>query len=237
MRTKEILTLPSETDPIVEETPPFLRALTFASMDTPGALESPTMRAFFNVTLPEPEPTWSALQIEEHMSAFNEGTIVSTAIHEVYPGHYTQMLFQRQASSLTRKILSTNSFVEGWAHYTEQMMLDEGYAQNKPWIRLGQLQDALLRDARFVVAIRMHTQKMSYNDAVQFFTQEGYQTHANAEREVKRGTSDPMYLVYTLGKLRILELREHYLATHETPSALHDFHDALLLRGTFTGLL
>src|SRR5260370_16618807 len=122
-----IVKVPSQVLPIVEETPPFMRALTFASMDTPGPYEKIAKEAFFNVTLPE--STWSAKEVEEHMAGFNRGTVISTAVHEVYPGHYTQFLWVPDAPSKTRKLLGCSSNAEGWAHYSEQMMLDEGYGR------------------------------------------------------------------------------------------------------------
>jgi uncharacterized protein (DUF885 family) len=135
----------------VEETPPFARALTTASMDTPGAYETKAKEAMFNVTLPGAD--WKPEKVEQWMQGFNRGTITSTAIHEVYPGHYTQFLWIQEAPSKTRKLLYNNSNAEGWAHYTEQMMLDEGYGGGDPKLRLGQLIDALLRNARFIVGI------------------------------------------------------------------------------------
>ena len=151
--------------------------------------------------------------------AFNVGTIVSTSVHEAYPGHYMQFLWQPQFPSTIRKLLGANTNIEGWAHYCEQMMLDEGYnapgvgakdEHESKLIRLGQLQDALLRDARFIVAIRMHTGvggELTIPQAEDFFVNEGYQSRPIAEVETKRGTSDALYLYYTLGKLEILKLR------------------------------
>ena len=199
-RQRHIVTIPSPVPPIVEETPPFMRALTTASMDTPGPFENVAKEAFFNVTLPEPAGRPSA--VEEYMQGFNRGTILSTAIHEVYPGHYTQFLWVKQAPTKVRKLVGCGSNAEGWAHYSEQMMLDEGYGDGDLKLRLGQLQDALLRDARFIAGIQMHTGKMTMEQAVEFFVKEGYQVRPVAEKEAKRGTSDPTYLVYTLGKLR-----------------------------------
>src|SRR5262249_49109267 len=151
--------------------------------------------SFFNVTLPEPNATRA--EVEEHMAAFNYGTIISTAVHEVYPGHYVQHLFEPELPSKTRKILSANTNAEGWAHYTEQMMLDEGYGRDPKLelkddkkflkLRLGQLQDALLRDARFVVGIEMHTGRMTFDQGVDFFVNEGYQSHQIALVETRRG--------------------------------------------------
>ncbi len=208
IETNQIVTIPSKVPPIVEETPPFMRALTTASMDTPGPFEKVAKEAFFNVTLPE--KTWDAKQTEEYLQGFNRGTIISTAVHEVYPGHYTQFLWIAHAPTKVRKLLGCSSNAEGWAHYTEQMMLDEGYGKGDLKLRLGQLQDALLRNARFIAGIQMHTGKMTMEEAEEFFVKEGYQVRPVAEKEAKRGTSDPTYLVYTLGKLEILKLREDY---------------------------
>jgi uncharacterized protein (DUF885 family) len=212
-----IVTIPSQVMPIIEETPPFARALTFASMDTPGAYEKVAKEAFFNVTLPDPK--WTPAQIEEHLESYNRGTITSTAIHEAFPGHYVQFLWIQKLPSKTRKLLFANSNVEGWAHYCEQMMLDDGYASGDLKLRLGQLQDALLRDARYIVGIEMHTGKMTMEQAIDFFVKEGMQVRATGERETKRGTSDPTYLYYTLGKLEIMKLRQDY---HQPILKFHD---------------
>src|SRR5579864_4757540 len=225
----KIVDIPSTVEPIVEETPPFARALTTASMDTPGPFEKVAKEAFLNVTLPE--AGWSRERIEEHMAAFHRGTIVSTGVHEVYPGHYVQFLWIKQAPSKVRKLIGGGSNEEGWAHYCEQMMLDEGYGNVDLKLRLGQLQDALLRNARYVVGIEMHTGKMTFEQGVDFFVKEGYQTRAIAELETKRGTSDPTYLVYTLGKLEILKLREDYRKLRGAKFTLLDFHNAFLRQG------
>ena len=225
----KIVTIPSTVPPIVEETPPFMRALTTASMDTPGPFEKVAKEAFFNVTLPE--SGWTREHVEEHLASFNRGTIVSTAVHEVYPGHYTQFLWVQNAPSKVRKLIGTGTNAEGWAHYTEQMMLDQGYGAGDLKLRLGQLQDALLRNARYIVGIEMHTGKMSFEQGVAFFMKEGYQTHAIAEVETKRGTSDPTYLVYTLGKLEILKLREDYRKLRGANFSLLEFHDKFLAQG------
>lgn len=225
----KIITILSQQPPTLEETPPFMRATTFASMDTPGPYEKVAKEAFFNVTLPEQK--WTKEQVAEHMASFNRGTIISTAIHEAYPGHYVQLLWFQRVKSKPRKILMSNSNVEGWAHYTEQMMLDEGYGNGDLKLRLGQLQDALLRDCRYIVGIRMHTGKMTYDQGLQFFMKEGYMTRVNAERETKRGTGDPTYLVYTLGKLEILKLREDYQKKLGKDFSLLKFHDTFMQQG------
>jgi uncharacterized protein (DUF885 family) len=227
--SQHVVTIPSPVPPIVEETPPFARALTTASMDTPGPYEKVAKEAFFNVTLPE--ASWPKKQAEEYLQGFNRGTIVSTAVHEVYPGHYTQFLWISNAPTKVRKLIGCSSNAEGWAHYSEQMMLDEGYGKGDLKLRLGQLQDALLRNARYVAGIQMHTGKMTVEQAVEFFVKEGYQVRPVAEKEAKRGTSDPTYLVYTLGKLQILKLREDYRRMKGGKFSLQEFHDAFMAQG------
>ena len=238
IRAHHIVTIPSDIRPIVEETPPFMRATTFASMDTPGPFETHATEAYFNVTLPDPSMT--PAQVEGFMHSFNIGTVISTAVHEAYPGHYIQFLWVPQAPSRVRKLLGANTDVEGWAHYTEQMMLDEGYGQpgagakderESKFLRLGQLQDALLRNARFIVGIEMHTGKMTMEQAEEFFQKEGYQCKETAVVETKRGTGDPTYLYYTLGKLEIMKLREDMKKKQGAAFSLQQFHDDFLKQG------
>jgi uncharacterized protein (DUF885 family) len=223
-----IVTTPSLVLPILEESPPFMRALTTASMDTPGPYEK-DQEAFFNVTLPDPR--WPPKQKEEYLEDFNRGTIISTATHEAYPGHYVQFLWLQNVATKVRKLTACGSNAEGWAHYSEQMMLDEGYGGGDPKLRLGQLQDALLRNARYLAGIQMHTGKMTFAEAVDFFVKEAYQPRPIAEKEAKRGTSDPTYLVYTLGKLEILKLREDYRKLKGPQYSLGEFHDAFMKQG------
>ena len=238
IRTHHIVTIPSDVRPIVEETPPFMRAITFASMDTPGPFETHATEAYFNVTLPD--PAMKPAEVEGYMHSFNVGTVISTAVHEAYPGHYIQFLWLPQAPSRVRKLLGANTDIEGWAHYTEQMMLDEGYGRpgagakderESKFLRLGQLQDALLRNARFIVGIEMHTGKMSFDEAVAFFQKEGYQSKETAMVETKRGASDPTYLYYTLGKLEIMKLREDMKKKQGAAFSLEDFHNNFLRQG------
>ncbi|MGH9617147.1 MAG: DUF885 domain-containing protein, partial [Acidobacteriaceae bacterium] len=238
IREKQIVVIPSNVQPTLENTPPFMRATTFASMDSPGAYETGSRTAYFNVTVPGMDE--SPEERAESMEAFNIGTIVSTSVHEAYPGHYVQFLFMPQIHSRVRKMLYSNSNVEGWAHYCEQMMLDEGYGQpgwgakdarEAKLIRLGQLDDALLRDARFIVGIKMHTEGMTIDQAVDFFQKDGYQTRATGFVEAKRGAGDPTYLYYTLGKLMILKLRSDVQKKEGAAFSLEKFHDEFLLQG------
>jgi uncharacterized protein (DUF885 family) len=238
INTHHIITIPSKVEPTLEETPPFERATTSASMDPPGPFETHSTKAYFNVTLPE--KTWTPEHIAEHMSEFNVGTIISTSVHEAYPGHYVQFLWTPQFPSTIRKVLGANTNIEGWAHYTEQMMLDQGYgqpgagAQNEreaKLIRLGQIQDALLRDARFVNSIKLHTGQFTFDQAVEFFVTDGYQSHSVGLVETKRGTADATYLYYTLGKLEIMKLRADMMKKQGAAFNLQTFHDNFMRQG------
>jgi uncharacterized protein (DUF885 family) len=246
IRSNHIVTIPSDVQPTLEETPPFMRATTFASMDPPGPFETHSAKAYFNVTLPEKD--WTPEHVAEHMASFNVGTIISTSVHEAYPGHYIQFLWMPRFGSTIRKLLGANTNIEGWAHYCEQMMLDQGYAaapagatpeqlRQARLIRLGQIQDALLRDARFVNSIKLHTGqsepegKWTIEQAEDFFVKEGYQSRSVAEVETKRGTGDPTYLYYTLGKLEIMKLREDVKAKQGAAFSLQQFHDDFMRQG------
>jgi uncharacterized protein (DUF885 family) len=238
IQSHHIITIPSDIRPKLQETPPFERATTTASMDTPGPFETRATEAYFYVTLPGPND--SPEEVAGLMAGFNVGTVISTAVHETYPGHYVQFLWTPRAPSKLRKVLGASTNAEGWAHYCETMMLDEGFAQpglgakdevESHLIRLGQLQDALLRDARFVVGIQMHRGAMTFDQAKEFFIKEGYQSPKIAEIETKRGTTDPTYLYYTLGKLEILKLREDYRKKLGSDFSLQKFHDAFMGQG------
>jgi len=230
---RSIVTIPSEERARVEETPPFMRALSFASMDTPGPFERRAREAYYHVTLPE--PGWSAQKTEEHMRSFSRLDLLNTSIHEAYPGHYVQFLWVPHLPSKVRQVIGCGTNAEGWAHYCEQMMLDQGFggsdAGTAAKLRLVQLHDALLRVCRYIVGIRLHVKGMTVDQGIDFFMREGYQERANAERETKRGTMDPTYLMYTLGKLEILKLREDYRRLRGDQFSLKEFHDSFLKQG------
>lgn len=231
---ESIVTIPSEDRVTVAESPSYLRALTFASMDTPGPYENKAKEAFYYVT--PAEKNWDPKRIEEHLRFFSHADIINTSVHEAYPGHYVQFLWVKHAPSKVRKLLGCSSNAEGWAHYCEEMMVQEGLVQPGTVgldhkLAMVQVHDALLRVCRYIVGIEMHTRGLSYDKAVAFFMKEGYMEKANAERETKRGTKDPTYLVYTLGKLKILAIRDEYKAKMGAKFSLKNFHDAFLKCG------
>jgi uncharacterized protein (DUF885 family) len=225
-----IIRIPSPESPELHETPPFARALTFASMNSPGAFEKVATKAFFNVTLPEAD--WKPEQVAQHLEFFNNYSITDIAIHEAYPGHYTQFLYVRtEPLSKIRQVFGCSSNAEGWAHYAEQMMLEEGFGNGNPKLHMAQLQGALIRDARYIAGISMHTQKMTLEQATDLFEKQAYMPHGPALREAMRGTSDPTYLVYTLGKLEILKLRGDYQKEKGNKFSLEDFHTRFVQQG------
>jgi uncharacterized protein (DUF885 family) len=227
---KKIVTIPSTVMPRVQESPPFMRAFTLASMDTPGPYETKATEAYYNVTLPDPK--WTAAEAESYLrGGFSRTIIEMVSIHEAFPGHYVQFLWMPKMPSRTRKMYACSSNAEGWAHYAEQMMIDEGVAGDDPKQRLAQVQEALLRAARYVVGIRMHTRGMTLQQGIEFFQKQGFQSAKVAEMEAKRGTQDPTYLYYTYGKLQILALRDEYKKKLGSAYTLRKFHDAFLAEG------
>lgn len=224
---KQIVTIPSEVRPRIEETPPYARAGGFASMDTPGPFETRATEAFYYVTPVEKE--WTRKHKEEHLRLFNPWVTSIITVHEAFPGHYLQFLYAPRFPTKTRKLLFCGSNVEGWAHYTEQMVVDEGFGGGDPRYRLAQLQEALVRDARYVVGIKLHTAGWTVEQGAKLFVEKAFQEPANGYEESRRGAFNPTYLYYTLGKLEILALREEYRA--KKGASLRQFHDAFVSQG------
>ena len=228
---QRIITIPQGAAVAVAPTPRFYR-WTFASMWTPGPFEARPLRAFYYIT--DVEPGWPVERKNEHLRDFNYGALWSISIHEVFPGHFLHYQHLRQVESKLRKsiLFSSTAFVEGWAHYCEQMMIEEGFRRDDPQVRLGQLAEALIRLCRFVVGIRLHCDDLSVEQGVRFFREEAFLEEPAARREAERGTFDPSYILYTAGKLMILKLREDYKAHAGAKYSLRAFHDQLLANGT-----
>ncbi|MCA1562494.1 MAG: DUF885 domain-containing protein [Acidobacteria bacterium] len=228
---QRIVTIPEGAPVAVAPTPRFYR-WTFASMWTPGPFESRPLRAFYYIT--DVEPSWPPEKQDEHLRDFSYGALWSISIHEVFPGHFLHYQHLRQVESKLRKsiLFSSSAFVEGWAHYCEQMMIDEGFRRNDSAVRLGQLAEALIRLCRFVVGIRLHCEDMSVEQGVRFFRDEAFLEEPGARREAERGTFDPSYILYSVGKLMVLKLREDYKAHAGAQFSLRGFHDTLLANGT-----
>jgi uncharacterized protein (DUF885 family) len=225
----QIVDIPSEVRPIVTETPPYARNGSFASMDTPGAYETKATEAFYYVTPPEKD--WDAKHVEEHLRLFNPSVMQLITVHEVFPGHYLQFIYAKQFPTKTRKLIAAASNAEGWAHYAEQMMVDEGLGGGDPKIRLAQLEEALLRDCRWVVGMKEHTQGMTVEQGAKLFVDKCFQEPANGYEEARRGAYNPTYLYYTLGKLEIYKLRADYQKAKGSAFTLRDFHDQFVKQG------
>jgi uncharacterized protein (DUF885 family) len=227
----QIVDLPSDAMPIVKETPPYARNGSTASLDAPGPYETKAREAFYYVT--PPERTWDARHVEEHLRQFNRPVLENTTVHEAFPGHYVQALYAGQVPTKVRKLIGPGSNVEGWAHYGEQMMLEEGWGNGDPKAKLAQLSDALLRDCRYVVGIKEHTQGLSVaQGASEYFVKQCFQEPANAFEEARRGAYNPTYLYYTLGKLEIYKLRADYQRAKGSAYTLRGFHDEFMRQGT-----
>ena len=230
LRRQSIVTVPDGEPLVVAPTPEFYR-WTFASMWTPGPFETKPSRAYYYLT--DADRSWPPERQEEHLRYFNYPILWHISIHEAYPGHFLHFQHLRQVESKVRKsgFFAPASFVEGWAHYCEQMMVEAGFRRNEPEIKLGQLAEALVRLARFVVCIRLHCEDMSVEQGMRFFRDEAYLEEATARREAERGTFDPTYLVYSVGKLMMLKLRRDYKEEQGGKYSLRAFHDALLTHG------
>ena len=223
----QIVTIPSEVRPSIEETPPYARSGSFASMSTPGPFETRATEAFYYVTPVEAD--WSKEHAEEHLRLYNPPVVAMINVHEAYPGHFLQFLYVGRFPTMTRKLVSSGTNVEGWAHYCEQMMVDQGFGNRDPKVRLAQLQEALLRDCRYVVGIKLHTEGWTVAQGAKLFEEKGFQEPANAFEEARRGAYNPTYLYYTLGKLQIQDLRAEY--QKNKGGTLRDFHDAFVQQG------
>jgi uncharacterized protein (DUF885 family) len=216
--------------PIVTETPPYARNGSFASMDSPGAYETKATEAFYYVTPPEKD--WTPEHVEEHLRTFSRPVITMITVHEVFPGHYLQFLYSRQFPTKTRKLLGASSNIEGWAHYGEQMVIEEGLGNGDPKLHLAQLEEALLRDCRWVVGMKEHIEGMSVQEgADRYFVPKCFQTPATAYEESRRGAYNPTYLYYTLGKLEIYKLRADYQKAKGSGYSLREFHDEFVKQG------
>jgi uncharacterized protein (DUF885 family) len=231
LQRHSLITLPQGEPITVAPTPEFYR-WSFASMWTPGPFESKATRAYYYLT--DVDAAWSAERKDEHLRDYNYPTLWSISIHEVYPGHFLHYQHLRRVESKTRKsiMFAPASFVEGWAHYCEQMMIEAGFGRQEYSIQLGQLAESLIRLARFVVCIRLHAEDMSVEQGVRFFRDEAFLEESSARREAERGAFDPTYLVYSIGKLMLLKLRQDYKQQQGKAFSLKTFHDTLLGQGT-----
>jgi len=225
IQEKDILTIPGTEEAKVALAPPY-KAWNFAYINIPGPYETNLPSVYY---VSPPDPTWDKKKQEEYIPG--KGSLLFTSVHEVYPGHFVQFLHANRSKSKFGQVFVGYAFAEGWAHYCEEMMYDSGLGQGDPELHIGQLQEALLRDVRFLSAIGMHTKGMSVEESKKMFLEQGLRSEGEAEQQSNRGTFDPAYLNYTMGKLMIMKLRDDWCASRGGRSAWKQFHDAFLSYG------
>lgn len=221
-----LVTIPSNEQAEVRESPPFLR-MNFASINQPGVFETRPLPSFYFIS--PPDPKWS--EAEQLAYVPSRQGLLFTTIHEVWPGHFLDRLRRVRLSSKILRSFGSYASNEGWAHYVEEMMWDEGVAAKDPRAHIAQLLQALMRDGRFLSALGLHTQGMTVADSQKLFVEQAFQDVGTARQQAARGTLDPMYLNYTLGKLMILKLRADWRTKLGAAFNLREFHDRLLSYG------
>jgi uncharacterized protein (DUF885 family) len=198
----------------------------FAAFGGIGAFELAPLPSYYYIA--PPDPAWPVEQQRAYV--MSRADLLFTSAHEVYPGHFVQGMHQRASASPVLQTFEVYTASEGWAHYVEEMMWDAGLGDRDPRVHIGQLKNALLRDVRFLVALGYHAGTMTVEDATRLFIDEAFTDPRTAAQQAMRGTVDPMFLGYTLGKLVIMELRDEWLGTDPTRT-LRDFHDTFLSYG------
>jgi hypothetical protein len=222
---KKIVTIPGTEQALVDEAPAY-RRWNFAYINIPGPYEKGLPSIYY---IAPPDPSWSRKEKDSYVPGV--GSLLFTSVHEVWPGHFLQFLHANRSPSKLGQLFVGYAFAEGWAHYTEEMMWEAGLGNNEPEMHIGQLLEALLRNVRFVSAIEMHTGKMTVEESEKMFLEQGYQDAGNARQQAARGTFDPAYLNYTMGKLMIRKLREDWTASRGGKQAWQEFHDEFLKYG------
>jgi len=225
LRQHNLVSIPGTERALVEEAPPHQRA-NFAYIDIPGAFEKGLPSVYY---IAPPDPEWPV----EEQSAYVPGAadLLFTSVHEVWPGHFLQYQHANRVRSIIDRVFESYAFGEGWAHYTEEMMWEVGLGDGSPETHIGQLGNALLRNARFLSAIGLHARGMSVEESERLFREEAFQDPGTARQQAARGTYDPAYLNYTLGKLMIRKLREDWTASRGGREAWKAFHDTFLSFG------
>ena len=222
---KDLVSIPGDEEALVAEAPPYARS-NFAYINIPGPFEKSQPSVYY---ISPPNPEWS----EEVQQAYiaGESDLLFTSVHEVWPGHFLNFLHAKRSDWVFGRLFVTYAFAEGWAHYTEEMMKDAGLREASAETRIGQLSNALLRNARFLSAIGLHTQGMTVEESEKLFMEEAYQDEGTARQQAARGTYDPAYLNYTMGKLMIRELRNDWTELREGRESWKEFHDTFLSFG------
>jgi hypothetical protein len=225
VREKNLVSIPGTEEALVRESPPYQR-FNFAYIDIPGPYEKGLPSIYY---IAPPDPSWSPAERSAYIPG--EASLLFTSVHEVWPGHFLNFLHSNRAKSKFGQVFVGYAFAEGWAHYTEEMMWEAGLGDGDPEVHIGQLAAALLRNVRYLSAIALHTKGMSVKESERIFREQAYVDPGNARQQAARGTYDPAYLNYTMGKLLIRDLRERWTRTRGGREAWRDFHDRFLSYG------
>ena len=222
---KKIVSIPGTEEALVAEAPAY-RRWNFAYINIPGPYEKNLPSTYY---IAPPDPSWPQAEKDAYLPG--KANLLFTSVHEVWPGHFLQFLHANRAPSKFSQVFVGYAFAEGWAHYTEEMMYDAGLGNNDPEAHIGQLLNALLRNVRFLSAIGMHTGRMTVAESERMFRDEGFQDAGTARQQAARGTFDPAYLNYTMGKLMIRKLRDDWTKTRGGRDGWQQFHDEFLKYG------
>ncbi len=221
----DLLTIPGTEQALVEESPPYNRQNS-AYIDPPGPFDKGVPSVYY---ISPPDPSWTKAVQDAFVPGKDD--LLFTSVHEVMPGHFVQFLHANRSPSLFGRLFVGYAYAEGWAHYAEEMMWEAGLNNGDPQTHVGQISNALLRDCRYLSAIRMHARGMTQAQSFRMFVDECYQDEGNARQQAARGTYDPAYLNYTMGKLMIRKLRADWTATRGGRKAWKAFHDQFLSYG------
>jgi len=222
---KGLVSIPGAEEARVEEAPPYQR-WNSAYIDIPGPYDRHLPSIYY---IAPPDPSWTPEEQARYIPG--EADLLFVTAHEVWPGHFLQFLHSNRAESELARLFVSYGFAEGWAHYSEELMWESGFGNGDPYFHIGQLQNALLRNVRYIVALGLHTGSLAIEEAERMFRELAFQDPANARQQAARGTFDPGFLNYTLGKLMVRKLREDWTASRGGSSAWREFHDRFLSYG------
>ncbi|NND44182.1 MAG: DUF885 domain-containing protein [Xanthomonadales bacterium] len=225
VEAEDLVSIPGNERALVDEAPPYARS-NFAYINIPGPWEKDQPSVYY---IAPPNPEWP--EEVQHGYLPGEADLMGTSIHEVWPGHFLNFLHAKRADFFYGRVFVGYAFAEGWAHYTEEMMMEAGFRDGDPEMKIGQISNALLRNARFIASMGMHTRGWSVEQAKEFFMVEGFQDEGNSIQQAARGTYDPAFLNYNMGKLMIMKLRQDWTASRGGRSAWKAFHDEFLSYG------
>jgi len=223
LRTEDVVSIPSDDVAEIEPTPKFMR-WNAAFLDGAGPFEEKALPSFYYIS--PPDPSWPKAKQQAYVPAKTD--LLFITIHELWPGHFLHSLHAKTSPSMIAKSFCSYSMAEGWAHYTEEMMWEMGVGDGDPEVHVGQLMNALLRNVRFKSALGLHMGDMTVEASQALFREKAFQDDGNAEQQAMRGTFDPGYLNYTLGKLMIMQLRQDYEAKLGAEYSPQRFHDDFL---------